>query len=161
MTRHRRDLLSPRALAALSALAASSLLAGTAATPPWTDRAKAPEERARLLTAEMTLEEKADELLIHFVNEPELHAAFTNRLARGRSYGAIMHISGARQARELQELKLKTSRLKIPFAFHHDVTHGYRTVLPVGLGTASSWNTIRAGGASARRAARSRCSRRQ
>ena len=141
MTRHRRDLLSPRALAALSALAASSLLAGTAATPPWADRAKAPEERARLLTAEMTLEEKADEMLIHFVNEPELHAAFTNRLARGRSYGAIMHISGARQARELQELKLKTSRLKIPFAFHHDVTHGYRTVLPVGLGTASSWNT--------------------
>ena len=112
-----------------------------AGEPPWTDRAKAPEERARLLTAAMTLEEKADELLIHFVNEPELHAAFTNRLAQGRSYGAIMHISGARQARELQALKLRTSRLKIPFVFHHDVTHGYRTVLPVGLGTASSWNT--------------------
>ena len=98
------------------------------------------EARARALVAQMTLEEKADELLIHFVNEPELYATFTNRIAQGRSYGAIMHISGAKQARELQELKLRTSRLKIPFIFHHDVTHGYRTVLPVGLGTASTWN---------------------
>ena len=121
--------------------AALLLVAGVASgAAPWMNRTKSPEERARLLTAEMTLEEKADELLIHFVNEPELHAAFTNRLAHGRDYGAIMHISGAKQARELQELKLRNSRLKIPYLFQHDVTHGYRTVLPVGIGTAATWD---------------------
>ena len=107
----------------------------------WMDRTKSPEERAKILTAAMTLEEKADELLIHFVNEPELYAYFTNRLAHGRTFGAIMHISGAKQARALQEVALRTSRLRIPFIFHHDVTHGYRTVLPVGLGSASTWDT--------------------
>ena len=86
--------------------------------------------------AAMTLEEKADELLIHFVDEPELYDAFTNRLAKGRTYGAIMKVTGAKQARELQKVALAHSRLKIPFIYHEDVTHGFRTVLPVGLGTA-------------------------
>ena len=107
---------------------------------PWMDRSKSAEERARLLTAAMTLEEKADELLIHFVDEPELYDAFTNRLAKGRTYGAIMKVTGAKQARELQKVALAHSRLKIPFIYHEDVTHGFRTVLPVGLGTAATWN---------------------
>ena len=37
----------------------ASALTSSAGDPLWMDRAKAPEERARLLTAEMTLEEKA------------------------------------------------------------------------------------------------------
>ena len=106
----------------------------------WMDKSLAPERRAELLTASMTLEEKADELLIHFVNEPELYDYFTNRLAHGRTFGAIMKVTGAKQARELQELALRKSRLRIPFIYHEDVTHGFRTVLPVGLGSACSWN---------------------
>ena len=107
---------------------------------PWMEKGKSAEERARLLTAAMTLEEKADELLIHYVNEPELYDYFTNRLAHGRTFGAIMKVTGARQARELQELALRTHRLKVPFIYHEDVTHGFRTVLPVGLGTACTWD---------------------
>jgi len=125
-------------LCAVCALFSGTLRASDA--PAWMDRAKSPEERARLLTAAMTLEEKSDELLIHFVNEDALYTYFTNRLAHGRTFGAIMHISGSKQARELQETALSTHRLKVPFIFHHDVTHGYRTVLPVGIGTASSWD---------------------
>ena len=106
----------------------------------WMDRALESERRAEILTAAMTLEEKADELLIHYANEPELYAYFTNRLAHGRTFGAIMKVTGAKQARELQELAQRTHRLKVPFIFHEDVTHGFRTVLPVGLGTACSWN---------------------
>ena len=109
-------------------------------SPTWMDSRKAPEERARLLTAAMTLEERADELSIHYLYEPTLGAIFTNRLAQGRTFGAIMKIRGAKEARRLQELALRTSRLKIPFIFHQDVTHGFRTILPVGLGTACTWN---------------------
>ena len=117
-----------------------TLATAGAADAPWMNTKLPPEERARLLTAAMTLEEKADELLIHFVDEPELYDAFTNRLAKGRTYGAIMKVTGAKQARELQEVALAHSRLKIPFIYHEDVTHGFRTVLPVGLGTAATWN---------------------
>ena len=107
---------------------------------PWMDVKKTPEERAKILTANMTLEEQADELSIHYVHDPELYAVFTNRLAKGRTFGAIMKVRGAREARELQELALGHSRLKIPLIFHEDVTHGFRTVLPVGLGSACTWN---------------------
>ena len=106
----------------------------------WQERTKSPEERARLLAAAMTLEEKADELAIHYVNESALYDFYTNRLAHGRTFGAIMKVKGAKQAREVQEQGLRASRLRIPFIFQEDVTHGYRTVLPVGLGTACTWN---------------------
>jgi len=104
------------------------------------DATKSPEERAKILTAKMTLEERADELSIHYVHDPELYAVFTNRLKQGRSYGAVMKVYGTKEARKLQETALAHSRLKIPLIFHEDVTHGFRTVLPVGLGSACTWN---------------------
>ncbi len=36
---------------------------------------------------------------------------------------------------------MENSRLKIPLLFGDDVIHGYRTILPIPLGQAASFNT--------------------
>ncbi|MCA1603456.1 MAG: glycoside hydrolase family 3 C-terminal domain-containing protein, partial [Acidobacteria bacterium] len=41
---------------------------------------------------------------------------------------------------ELQNVAMEESRLKIPLLFGFDVIHGYRTIFPIPLGEASSWD---------------------
>ncbi len=42
--------------------------------------------------------------------------------------------------RKLQEIATKETRLGIPLLFGYDVIHGHRTIFPVPLGEACSWN---------------------
>lgn len=42
--------------------------------------------------------------------------------------------------RKTQEIAIKQSRLKIPIIFGMDVIHGYRTVFPIPLGLAATWD---------------------
>ncbi|ALW84988.1 glycosyl hydrolase [Hymenobacter sedentarius] len=42
--------------------------------------------------------------------------------------------------RKLQEMALKESRLHIPLMFGYDVIHGHRTIFPIPLGLAASWD---------------------
>ena len=41
---------------------------------------------------------------------------------------------------EAQRIAVKESRLGIPLLFGRDVIHGYRTVFPIPLGQAASWD---------------------
>lgn len=65
--------------------------------------------------------------------------------------GSMLNVTGVKRTRELQELALQ-SRLKIPLLFGQDVIHGYRTIFPIPLAEAASWD-IPAMEASARVAA--------
>ena len=47
---------------------------------------------------------------------------------------------GARHVNEVQRVAVEESPSKIPILFGFDVIHGYRTVFPVPLGQASSWD---------------------
>ena len=53
--------------------------------------------------------------------------------------GSMLNVTGVKRTRELQELALK-SRLKIPLLFGQDVIHGFRTIFPIPLGEAASWD---------------------
>ena len=53
--------------------------------------------------------------------------------------GSMLNVLGADATREMQDLALQ-SRLKIPLVFGYDVIHGLRTVFPIPLGEAASWN---------------------
>ncbi|MBL7749803.1 MAG: glycosyl hydrolase, partial [Chitinophagaceae bacterium] len=53
--------------------------------------------------------------------------------------GSMLNVTGAKRTRELQELALK-SRLKIPLLFGQDVVHGYRTIFPLPIAEAASWD---------------------
>jgi beta-glucosidase len=66
--------------------------------------------------------------------------------------GSMLNIRGAAETRRVQALALQ-SRLHIPLLFGLDVIHGYRTVFPVPLGEAASWD-LDASEESARIAAR-------
>ena len=53
--------------------------------------------------------------------------------------GSMLNIMGIEHTRELQEIAM-SSRLKIPLLFGQDVIHGYRTIFPIPLGEAASWD---------------------
>lgn len=53
--------------------------------------------------------------------------------------GSMLNVKGVKDTREIQAVALQ-SRLKIPLLFSLDVIHGYKTVFPVPLAEAASWN---------------------
>ncbi|MDN7144802.1 glycoside hydrolase family 3 N-terminal domain-containing protein [Liquorilactobacillus mali] len=57
------------------------------------------------------------------------------------SVGSVLGISGAERARKIQKNYLQHSRLKIPLLFMADVVHGYKTIFPIPLGLASSFDS--------------------
>jgi beta-glucosidase len=102
------------------------------------------ERRINALVARMTVEEKLGQLQQlggDVAGKPE--SALLDFARRG-ALGSTLGVRGARNANELQRAALEGSRLKIPLMFGFDVIHGYRTIFPVPLGEASSWDTAAA-----------------
>lgn len=54
--------------------------------------------------------------------------------------GSIYNVFGAEKLKKIQDEYLSKSRHKIPLLFCADVIYGYKTVLPIPLGFACSWN---------------------
>ena len=59
---------------------------------------------------------------------------------RSGQVGSYLHVAGAAQLRELQRVAVEESRLGIPLLFAMDVVHGYRTIFPVPLAMAASFD---------------------
>lgn len=105
--------------------------------------ARAPDTAARLLD-QMTLAEKIGQLnllaagqgLATGAGEPTPLEA---RLAAGQ-VGAVFGTKSLASAREMQERALAGSRLGIPLFFAEDVIHGHRTVFPLPVALACSWD---------------------
>jgi beta-glucosidase len=53
--------------------------------------------------------------------------------------GSYLNVYGAERTRSLQEVAMQ-SRLKIPLLFGQDVIHGFRTIFPLPLAEAASWD---------------------
>lgn len=126
------------AASCLLALAGLSLVPSLPATE--TDPVDA---KVRELLAKMTLEEKCGQLVQYSSAEdmtgPATGAAIAKPLSEGR-VGSLFNIVGADQVRKWQKQAVDSSRLHIPLLFGLDVIHGYRTVFPIPLGTAASWD---------------------
>jgi len=60
-------------------------------------------------------------------------------LRQGR-IGALLNAADVDVVNELQRIAVEESRLGIPLLIGRDVIHGFRTVLPIPLGLAASWN---------------------
>src|SRR5690606_7742800 len=54
--------------------------------------------------------------------------------------GGIFSMTGVARIRAAQELAVNHSRMKIPILFGMDVIHGYKTIFPIPLGLAASWD---------------------
>ncbi|MGK0363930.1 MAG: beta-glucosidase [Saprospiraceae bacterium] len=54
--------------------------------------------------------------------------------------GSMLNVRGAKQVREMQKLAVEGSRLGIPIIFGFDVIHGHKTISPIPLAEAASWD---------------------
>ena len=111
-------------------------------------------ERVDALMAEMTTAEKAGQLTQYFYFdlppseqiEATLHADFSRQpamvetaLSEGK-VGSLLFVTDPAEVNRLQRLAVEGNRQGIPALFGFDVIHGLRTIMPVPIGMAASWD---------------------
>lgn len=104
------------------------------------------------LLARMTVEEKAGQLTLMAaawaggaataLNPAGAAASFDEQLAQVRAgrLGGVFNGNGAVMAKRMQTVAMREARVKIPLIFAADVIHGLRTVFPVPLAEAASFD---------------------
>ena len=98
-------------------------------------------QKAEALLKQMTLDEKVGQL-----NEssgivmPGIATEKPDDLIAKGGVGSILWQMDVKEINRLQHIAVEKSRLHIPIIFGFDVIHGYRTVFPVPLAMASSWD---------------------
>ena len=97
------------------------------------------EKRIDALLAKMTLDEKIGQMSQSTSMQSPLSEQNKAEIRQGR-WGSFLNAGSPADRAEAQRIALKESRLGIPLIFGRDVIHGYRTVLPIPLGQAASWD---------------------
>jgi len=91
----------------------------------------------------MTLEEKIGQMTLYTsgwdVTGPVLNANYREDILAGRC-GNLFNAHTVAYNRELQKMAVGQTRLKIPLLFGYDVIHGYKTIFPIPLAEACSWD---------------------
>jgi beta-glucosidase len=125
-------------LAALLLFFLSSLLFSTSLTH--SQRATNVEQRVNALLAQMTLEEKLGQLQqLDGEGNGNFRPEHLDLIRKGL-LGSTLNVRGAKTTNQVQRVAMTESRLKIPVLFGFDVIHGYRTIFPIPLGEASSFD---------------------
>jgi beta-glucosidase len=123
--------------AALLALCPGDAVQADAATPT------KPGDHIDWLLAQMTLEEKVGQLTQRGAQQtptgPRVKSGGEGDIGRGR-VGSMLGAYGVASTRKLQRMAVEQSRLHVPLLFSFDMIHGFRTVFPVPLAEASSFD---------------------
>ena len=122
------------------ALAIAVILSLTSPPSSQSQKRQNVEARINALLARMTIEEKLGQLQ---QLDGEANGNFRPehlQMVRQGLLGSTLNVRGAQRTNELQRIAVTESRLKIPLIFGFDVIHGYRTIFPIPLGEASSWD---------------------
>ncbi|KMM86187.1 beta-glucosidase [Pseudomonas taetrolens] len=90
------------------------------------------------LLKQMTVDEKIGQLRLISIGPEMPRELIRKEIAAGRIGGTFNSISRA-ENRPMQDAAQR-SRLKIPMFFAYDVIHGHRTIFPISLALASSWD---------------------
>ncbi|MEI7421389.1 MAG: beta-glucosidase BglX [Prolixibacteraceae bacterium] len=97
------------------------------------------ESRVNQLLTRMTLDEKIGQMT-------QIDPGFAGgeeqlkKSVRDGRYGSLLNLFGVEKVNEMQKIAIEESRLGIPLLIGRDVIHGYRTIFPIPLGMAASWN---------------------
>lgn len=128
-------------LVSLASLVVATSASGQLRESPINSRAAS--RVADSILALMTLEEKLGQLMQQpgegTQTGPRASAPNLNRVRAGR-IGSFLGIFGAAYTRELQRIAVEETRLRIPLLFAWDVIHGHRTIYPVPLAEAATFN---------------------
>jgi beta-glucosidase len=95
--------------------------------------------KAAKMVARMTLDEKIGQMSQLYDGFFSDSVKFRQALRDGR-FGSLLNFFGAEKVNEAQRIAIGESRLGIPLMIGRDVIHGYRTIFPIPLGMAASWN---------------------
>ena len=111
---------------------------------------KSDQQRVESLLQKMTLEEKIGQLTLLTsdwdTTGPTVRKGYQEDIKKGK-VGAIFNAYTAAFTRKLQKIAVEETRLGIPLLFGYDVIHGHRTIFPISLGEAASWDLKRIEGA--------------
>jgi len=111
------------------------------------DQSKPIEERITLLMNQMKLDEKVGQM-----NQYNGSWDFTGPLPESGSeeekyehikkgwVGSMLSVRGVKEVRAVQKIAVEETRLGIPIIFGFDVIHGYKTLSPIPLAEAASWD---------------------
>ena len=138
---NRRKLLAAAALAVFALLVPAGPTAAQSLVDPAT------EKKIDDLLARMTIEEKAGQLN-QYSSSFDLTGPAPSAGGQKAVYeqirtglvGSMLNVIGAEATRKAQQLAVENSRLRIPLIFGYDVIHGYKTIFPIPLGEAASWD---------------------
>ncbi len=121
----------------LAAIQLFSVTAKEKAALPYQDVSLTVEERVADLMSRMTIEEKIGQLNQRngYIDAEELRAD----IRRGNIGAFVNGRSG--EADEMQRVAVEESRLGIPLLIGRDVIHGFRTIFPIPLGQAATFDT--------------------
>ncbi|WP_035673618.1 beta-glucosidase BglX [Flavobacterium sp. 83] len=114
---------------------------------PHLDKTKPIEERIDLLMKQMTLEEKVGQMNQYNgfweVTGPapkEGNAELKYKHLRDGWVGSMLSVRGVKQVKAVQKIAVEETRLGIPLIIGFDVIHGYKTLSPIPLAEAASWD---------------------
>jgi beta-glucosidase len=139
MSRFRRRVAIIGSIVALSSMTASGVVAGTRSTdetalaPTRQSASQVIEARVNALLAKMTLQEKLEQIQLlpdFLVTDQEVR----------NGLGSVLSVTDPVQINRLQHIAVEQSRLHIPMLFAFDTIHGFRTIFPIPLGSASSFD---------------------
>ena len=126
--RHRRF-----AVLGVAVIGASLSVAASASTTSATSAAPTIESRVNALLDKMTLTEKLEQMqLLADWQATDAEAA--------NGVGGVFSLTDPAKINHLQHVAVEQSRLHIPILFAFDTIHGFRTIFPIPLGEASSFD---------------------
>ncbi len=96
-------------------------------------------DRVEQLIEELSTVEKIGQLTQYFYLRPPQSGLAEAALARAGA-GALLFVTDPAEINRLQRLAIEGSPHGIPVLFGFDVIHGLRTILPVPIGLAASWD---------------------
>ncbi|MGL5785486.1 MAG: beta-glucosidase BglX [Bacteroidales bacterium] len=87
------------------------------------------------LISQMTIDEKIGQM-------NQVAWGNWSEMARKGEIGSVLNITDIREINKMQRSAVEESRLGIPVLVSRDVIHGYRTMMPIPLGQAASFNPL-------------------
>ena len=91
----------------------------------------------------MTLKEKIGQTVMYAGDLTVTGPVVSNdnqKYVKQGDVGAMLNVFSVKATRDLQKIAVEETRLGIPLLFGYDVIHGFKTIFPINLGLAASWD---------------------
>lgn len=104
---------------------------------------KETQKKVSALMKQMTLEEKIGQCVLFaskgMITGPKTSEKMDDYVMSG-ACGNVFGIRTVAETRRIQQMAVENTRLHIPLLFGMDVIHGFKTIFPVNIGAAASWD---------------------